>query len=114
MGLKRDVGLSPYLFYLFIKSCCYTDVKNLSGGSSFFVSKNISFLFLFYDKKGLSLCCVCGMIGSEFQKDITLRKIRKIYGVKGRKQNEETGKEFSGHFDGTVYECQCHGRCADR
>ena len=49
------------------------------------VSKNISFLFLFYDKKGLSLCCVCGMIGSEFQKDITLRKIRKIYGVKGRK-----------------------------
>jgi len=25
------------------------------------------------------------MIGSEFQKDITLRKIRKIYGVKGRK-----------------------------
>ena len=54
------------------------------------------------------------MIGSEFQKDITLRKIRKIYGVKGRKQNEETGKESSGHFGGTVYERQCHGRCADR
>ena len=54
------------------------------------------------------------MISSGFQKDITLRKISKIYGVKGRKQNEETGKEFSGHFDGTVYECQCHGRCADR
>lgn len=31
------------------------------------VSKNISFLLLFYDKKGLSLCGVCGMIGAEFQ-----------------------------------------------
>ena len=114
MGLKRDVGLSPYLFYLFIKSCCYTDVKNLSGGSSFFVSKNISFLFLFYDKKGLSLCCVCGMMhsiayvvevaGKSMQPDFEPVFERKFHSY----------LNFSGHFDGTVYECQCHGRCADR